>query len=52
MYIYTLMVHIKATLNYRDVFLIVSFFAGGVPKNLIFESVKNANYRYIFVDFI
>ena len=43
--IYTLILQIIGTTNYRDVFILYEFLLGGGPKNLKFKLTKNTNYR-------
>ena len=43
------MVHIIRTTNYRDVFILLTFFWGGGSKKWKSEILKNTNYRYVCI---
>ena len=43
------MVHIIRTTNYRDVFILLTFFRGGGSKKWKSEIFRNMNYRYVLI---
>ena len=48
-YIYTLILQIIVTTNYRDVFILYAFLSGGGSKNLKFKLTKYTNYRDVLL---
>ena len=49
LYIYTLIVQIMRSTNYRDVFILLTFFFGGGCQKWKSEILRNTNYRYVFI---